>query len=195
MTNVSKKGVLLFIAAVAVSVFAPSITSAASWSPIGSHHTLDSNNAGFRIDLSGVHTTCGQSAFTATVVSSSDLRITSASYTRCTASGAAVGTCTATLAGTNFPWRATPISTTVAAIDGVRVDVLLENHPGSAACSAAGANIIVTGNLNVGSWNNLAKELAFVGASGLVTHSALGNGVPVTWSGVYRDTQNLQILF
>jgi hypothetical protein len=73
--------------------------------------------------------------------------------------------------------------------------VLLENHPGSTACSAAGVKLLATGNLNVGAWSNFTRELTFAGTSGLQTHGVPGNGVPVTWNGVFRDTQQtLQIL-
>jgi hypothetical protein len=196
MKKFASKSVLLFAMMTAMCAVAPSMVSAASWSPLTNpHHTIDSANAGFVIDSNGTASVCRESTLTATVTSASDLRITSASYRRCTASGPAIGSCTMTVAATGLPWRATPTSTSTVTFDGVHIDALLENHPGDAACTATGVTIRFTGSINNGGWNNASRHVTLPGTTGLVSHSPLGNGVPATANGTLRDTQQtLQIL-
>jgi hypothetical protein len=195
MKKFSKKGVLLFATALAACALAPAVSSAASWSPIGSHHTLDSPNGAFIIDSNQTTSSCGETTFTARVANAMDMEIIGADFRRCTASGPAIGSCTKTMAATNLPWTATPTSTTLVDIRNVHVDVLLENEPGSTACTAAGVNILLTGSVNNGNWSNTSRHLTLAGTTGLVSHSPLGNGVPVTANGTFRDTQQtLQIL-
>jgi len=195
MKKFSKKSVLLFAAAMAVCALAPSMASAASWSIVGSHHTLDSSNGAFIIDSIATTSSCGETTFTARVSNAMDLEITSAVFRRCTASGPLIGSCTKTMTAAGLPWTATPTSTTSIDIRNIDINAVLENHPGSTACTAAGVPIRVTGGLNNGSWSNAARELTLNGTLGLNSHSALGNGRPITAFGTFRDTQNtLQIL-
>jgi hypothetical protein len=195
MKKFSKKSVLLFAAAMATCALAPSMASAASWSPIGSEHTLDSPNGTFALESSGITSTCGESFFTASVTNAMDLEITSAVFRRCTASGGLIGSCTKTMTATNLPWTATPTSTTNVDIRNIVIDVVLENEPGSNACNAAGVNITITGGIVNGDWNNTTREGVLNGVTGLLAHSPLGNNLPITLSGTVRDTQQtLQIL-
>jgi hypothetical protein len=195
MKKFSKKGVLLFAAAMATCAFAPSMASAASWSAIGSEHTLDSPDAGFVIDSNGTTSQCGESAFTARVTSAMDLEIIGAVFRRCTASGPNIGSCTLTLSATGLPWTATPTSTTHVDIRNIHIDQLLENEPDSTACLANGAKITLTGSLINADWNNTTRELILNRTLHLASHSALGNNVTMTAFGTFRDTQqSLQIL-
>jgi hypothetical protein len=200
MKKFSQKGVLLFVAAMALCAFAmPSMASASSWGVVQSHHTLDSTDLGFINDGQGIASQCTRSQFTSTVVSTAVVEIHNATFAGCTANGAGTGLCTATSTATNLPWTATAVSTSNIQIHGVNIDVTLENHPGGTACSAQGLTIKITGTLTGGEWTGNAsnqREILFTtgtgarAADGLVSHSALGNGLPITVTGTIRDTQN-----
>jgi hypothetical protein len=195
MKKFSKKGVLLFAAAMAACAFVPAVSSAASWSQIGSHHTLDSPDAGFVIDGNGTTSRCGESTFTVRVANAMDLEIIGAEFRRCTASGPGIGSCTQTSTSTGLPWTATPTSTTLVDIRNIHIDVLLENEPGSTACAAAGLKITLTGSLVNADWNNTTHELILSNTLDLNSHSAIGNNSTATAFGTFRDTsQNLVIL-
>jgi hypothetical protein len=191
MKKFSKKGVLLFAAAMALCAFAmPSMASASSWGFVGSEHTLDSPNFGFINDATSVTAECTRTQFTADVVSTAVMELTSGAFTGCTAIGPAIGTCTTTWTGTNFPWTATAVTTSNIQIHGISIDVFLENHPGSAACGAAGQTFRLTGTLSGARWTgNITHAFDINGGTGLVYHSALGNGVPITPTGIISDTQ------
>lgn len=189
------KSVVLFAATMATCAFAPSMASAASWSPIGSEHRFDSPDGTFAFESIGITSVCGESVFTASVANAMDIEITSAVFRRCTASGTAIGTCTKTMTATNLPWTATPTTTTNVDIRNILIDIQLENEPGSTACTAAGVNAIITGSIINGDWNNTTREGVLRGTTGLFAHSVLGNNLPITLSGTVRDTQQtLQIL-
>jgi len=194
MKKFSKKSVLLFAAAMALCAFAmPSMASASSWGVVGSEHTLD-GTLGFVNDGQGVSSDCARVQVTVDVTSTAAIEITGATFSGCTATGAAVGTCTVTSTGTNFPWTATARTTSDIQIHGVNIDVFFENHPGSAACGAAGVPLRITGTLTGARWTgNVTHEIDFPsgtgGASGLFSHSALGNGSAITVTGTLSDTQ------
>jgi len=198
MKKLSKKGVLLFAAAMALCAFAmPSMASAATFGPANSEHTLDGINVGFINDANGVSSKCQRTQFTAHIPSGSGvLEITSTSFINCTIAGAAIGTCTTTATGTNFPWTATATTTSNIQIHGINIDVTFENHPGSSACGAAGLKLLFTGTLSGARWTGDPgpREIDLPsgpgGASGLFSHSILGNGQPVTLTGTIFDTQN-----
>jgi hypothetical protein len=198
MKKFSKKGVLLFAAAMALCAFVPSMASAASWGVVGSEHTLDAASAtsplGFRNDANGVTSDCQRAQFTTNVASAAAAEITSASFTGCTLTGPAalIGLCTATSTATNLPWTATAVTTSNIQIHGIDIDVSLENHPGGTGCAVAGLQLRVTGTLTNARWNGNAAnqhEILLDGAHGLVSHSALGNGQQMTLTGTIRDTQ------
>jgi hypothetical protein len=192
MKKFSKKGVLLFAAAMALCAFAmPSMASASSWGVVGSEHTLDSGNLGFINDASSVTSECSRAQFTLNVATATHLEITAASFTGCTAVGG-VGTCTATSTATSLPWTATAVTTSSVTINRVNINVFFENHPGSAACGAVGVTLRVTGTLVGARWtgNGVGQHALDVnGGTGLVSHSALGNGQALTVTGQLADTQ------
>jgi hypothetical protein len=188
MKTFSKRRGSLVVAAVAACAFVlPSMASAASWAVVGSNHTFTSTNAGFF--SAAITASCAQTTFTATVSTSQDMRITSASYNRCTSSGAIVGDCTKTMQPTNLPWRATPISSTNVQIDGVLIDVLLEQMPGQTNCNVAGIKLTLTGSLTGATYNNATRRLDLNFGPGIRMHSPLGNGTPLTPSGQFTDNQ------
>jgi hypothetical protein len=197
MKKLSKKGVLLFAAAMALCAFVmPSMASAASWGQtVNQDHTLDSSNFGFTQSLGGgVTSSCTRSSFTATVASTQNLEITSATFGGlCTYNTVAAGRCTLTEVGTRFPWTATPVSTENIQIHGVHIDIRFEHIPGEAAgCGLNGVDLTMTGTLTTGHWTgNSAGQhsLDFSDAEGLAVHSSLGNGVAVTVRANINDTQ------
>jgi hypothetical protein len=193
MKKFSKKGVLLFAAAMALCAFVmPSMASAASWGVIGTEHTLTSPDIGFINDGAGVTSMCTNASFTIDVSTAAALEITNGSFTGCTASGASIGACTATSTGTNFPWTATAVTTSNIQIHGVNINVFFEG----AGCGAAGQTLRITGTLTRGEWNGNGTNQHEVlltpgatGANGLVSHSILGAGQPLTLTGTIRDNQ------
>jgi len=188
MKKFSKKGVLLFAAAMALCAFAmPSMASAASWGVIGTEHTLD-GNLGFSNDASNVQSDCAQVQFTVDVVSAAVIEITTGSFRQCTAGGA-IGSCTATSTPTGFPWTATAVTTSNIQIHGVDIDVSFENHPGSLACGAVGASVRITGTLSGGRWtgNVGTRAIDVAGGTGLVSHGAVTGAITPT--GTVDDTQ------
>jgi hypothetical protein len=192
MKKFSQKGVLLFAVAMALCAFAmPSMASAASWGAVGTEHTGDSPNFGYLNDAAALSSTCSRSQFTLDVVSAAVIEITSVSFTGCTLVGPATGTCTITPTSTNLPWTATAVTTSNIQIHGINLDVFVENHPGSTACAAAGLTLRFTGTLSGARWtgNGVGQHaIEILGATGIVTHSALGNGSPVTPTGTISDT-------
>jgi hypothetical protein len=199
MKKFSKKGVLLFAAAMALCAFAmPSMASASTWGSVPSEHTLTSTAAGpvgFSADALGTTSDCARTGFTVDVVSSAVVEITSASFVGCTATGpaASVGFCSATSTATGLPWTATAVSTSNIQIHGVNIDVAFENHPGSTACVGAGLTLRITGTLTGAKWTGNGAgqhSIELLGATGLVSHSAVGNNVPITTTGTVTDTQH-----
>jgi hypothetical protein len=198
MKKFSKKGILLFAAAMALCAFMmPSIASASSWGVVGSHHTLDSPNLGFT-SISGavgsITTSCTRSSFTANVASTQNLEITTATFGGlCTWTGPGIGTCTATTVGTKFPWTATAVTTENIQIHGVHLDVFFENVPGlgNSCANIVGQNLTITGTLSTGRWTgNASHSLDFSDSEGLVSHSGLGNNQSITMRALITDTQN-----
>jgi hypothetical protein len=196
MTKLSKKGVLLFAAAMALCAFAmPSMASASSWGVVGSEHTLDSSNFGFASDALGSSSDCARTQFTLDVVSTAVVEITSASFAGCTftAPPTFFGLCTMTETATNLPWTATAVTTSNIQIHGINIDMTFENHPGSTACTAAGVKLQMTGTLAGARWhgNGVTRTIELSGATGLVAHSVLfGNNLPFTPTGTLTATQN-----
>jgi hypothetical protein len=190
MKKFSKKGVLLFAAAMALCAFVlPSVASAASWGPASSHHVLSSPNIGFTSTtaIGALTSSCTSSSFTADVASTANLEITTGTFGGlCTATGPNVGTCTATARATKFPWTATVPTTANIQLHGVHIDVFFNNAPGlGSSCALNNNSITITGTLSGGRWTgNTARALDFDNAEGLVSHSALGNGVPITTRGL-----------
>jgi hypothetical protein len=207
MKKFSKKGVLLFAAAMALCAFAmPSMSSAASWSPVGLETTLDSPDVGFTSTnpaLGSIVSSCTRSSFTATVLNAQSLNITAATFGgHCTAVFANVGggtTCTSTASATSLPYRATATTTSNVQIHNLRVDVLFENTPGSVGCSTAGlagGSVLITGTLNSGRWTGNAvgqRSIVYSNAEGLVSHGSTGNNIPVTVRATFSSTQALQV--
>jgi hypothetical protein len=124
-----------------------------------------------------------------------DLEIFAVGFSACTATGPAIGSCIAVTTATGLPWTATPTTTTNVDIRNINIDQWLVNHPGSSACTVSGVVLRLTGSFNDADWNNTTRELVIVSKLGLVMHSPMGNNVPVTTTGTFRDTQQtLQIL-
>jgi hypothetical protein len=207
MKKFSKKGVLLFAAAMALCAFAmPSMAPAASFSPVGLETTLHSADVGFTSAnpaLGRINSNCTRSNFTVRVTSAALLDVIGATFGgHCTAqfldvAGAPI--CTSTAQATTLPYRGTAPSATNITIDGVRIDVGFENTPGNANCTTAGltgGSIIITGNLTGGVYNNGPRTLVYSNAPGLVSHSAAtgANGTPVAVRATFTSTGNLQVL-
>jgi hypothetical protein len=207
MKKFSKKGILLFAAAMALCAFAmPPMASAASFSPVGLETTMHSADVGFTSTnpvLGRIQSSCTRSSLTARVTSAALLDVTGITFGgHCTMqfldiAGAPV--CTMTNAGTTLPWQATAVSSTNIQIHNIRIDQLLENTPGNANCTAAGltgGSLLYTGTLTGGRYNNPTRTLVFSNAEGLVTHSAAtgANGVPVTVRGTFTSTGALQVI-
>jgi hypothetical protein len=192
MKKFSKRGVLLFAAAMALCAFAmPSMASASSWGPVGSEHTLDSQDLGFLSDALGSASMCTRSQFTVDVVSTAVIEITSGAFTGCTLAGGLAGTCTATSTPTNLPWTATAVSTSNIQIHGVNIDVFLETNPGGGTCNLAGSTIKITGTLSNAKWlGNALHQIEFSGATGLTAHVPIFGSSTITPTGTFTDTQH-----
>ncbi len=201
MKKFSKKGALLFAGVMAVCAFAmPAMSSAASWSPLLSEHTLHSANLGFTATdpvLGPISSSCAQSTFTVDVRNAAQLNVTSTSFNNCTGQGPAIGDCTVTASGTNTnTWTVTGVTTSNVTIDNIRIDVTFETKPGAPAGTCAnvdGASIILTGNLDDGAFNNATHAVTYTNAEGLRAHGATGNGTVATVTGTIRDTQSLTL--
>jgi hypothetical protein len=195
MKKFSKKGVLLFVGAMAVCAFVmPSMASAASWGVIGTEHTLHSPNIGFTSTIAGVGgvtSSCSDSTFTIDVRNANALTVTSARFGgTCTATGVGIGTCTVTSTGTNNPdWTVTGPTTSNVQIHNLRVDVTFEQHPGGDCTNVIGQRILITGTLTGGQWDAGRHEVVFNDDEGLVAHNpATGSTNQLTVRGTLRDT-------
>jgi hypothetical protein len=195
--------VLSFAAAMASCVFAiPSMARAASWSVPNSEHTLDSSDVGFTSTTDQgivLSSQCNNSSLTATVTSSTNLEITAASFGGdCTANLNGAATCTVDSAARALPWTATPTTATNVTLDGLHIGLTFtQSTPGPGNCPAGliGQNVTVTGRVTSGAtFNSASHHLTLSNAEGLVSHSILGNGTPVTARGTFRDTQQTLIV-
>jgi hypothetical protein len=201
MKQFSKKGVLLFVGAMAMGAFVlPSVASAASWGPVGTHHTLDSPNIGFTSTTAAGQITsqCTRSAFTTRVLSAGHMEITAASFGGvCTTSGTSLGDCTVTTVPTRLPWTATAVASNNIQIHGVVIDTTFAEVPGlPGRCTGFIGQFTLTGTISGGTWTgNSAHAMDFHNAHGLVMHSGLGNGVPVTSRSSITDTQGFLTVF
>jgi hypothetical protein len=197
MKKFFKKGVVLFIAAMALCAFVkPSMTGAATWSAIGSEHTLDSSNLGFVTSsspLGAIDSQCTSSSFTATVVSPSRLDFTAVTFGGdCTAHGPSIGTCNMDLTAQKLPWTATALSSTDVQIHGMHITVVFTQTMPDTTCNIPGADVTVTGTVT-GAWSNASSHLTLSNAEGLTGHSVVGPMV-LTARGTLRDTsQTLRI--
>ena len=196
MKKFSKKGVLLFAGAMAACAFAmPSMASASSWGTIGTHHTLTSTDIGFSSDVTGTTSMCTSASFTARVVSTAIVEITTGTFAGCTlVAPALVATCTATWAGTSFPWTATAVTTSNVQIHGVNIDVYLESTataPGD--CGGLGGQTLkITGTLTNAKWlGNATHQIELDGSHGLRSHAsaAFGGTSAITLTGTITDMQ------
>jgi hypothetical protein len=194
MKKFSKQRVLLCAAAMTVCALAPSMASAASWSPIGSHNTLDAPTFRWTIDSQGTHLNCGSSFLTTKTANAMDLEISDLDLRTCIATGPTIGTCSVSSTPTGLPWTATPTSATTVDIRNIDVDQTLL-HVVSSGCTVNGLRIRWTGDIMQAAWDNATRELNLVSKLGLVLHSTLGQNLPLTTSATFRDTQQtLQIL-
>jgi hypothetical protein len=197
MKKLSKKSALLFVGAMAACAFAmPSMSSAATWSTVGTEHTLHSPDIGFSSTVvPGIGTLlsqCSESTLTIDVRNANVLTVTSARFGgTCTITGPAIGTCTLTTTATNNPnWTVTAPTTSNIQIHPLVVDLTFEQHPGGGCINVVGARTTITGTLTGGQWNgNGAGQhgVVFANDSGLFTHNFAGSG-PVTIQGTFRET-------
>jgi hypothetical protein len=210
MKKFSKKGVLLFAAAMALCAFVlPSMASAASWTPAGgADQRLDSADLGYTFTSSVFGqfvSSCTRSSLTGQVVSGQTMNITAALFGgHCVGIFPGVGgggaTCTLTLAPTNLPWQATATTTTNIQIHNIRIDLTYEDTPGDPRCSGvglAGRSLIITGTLRNGVWTGgNDRRIIYSNAEGLVTHSAATgeNNLPITVRGTFTSTGTLNVL-
>jgi hypothetical protein len=211
MKKLSKKGALLFAAAMALCAFVlPSLASAASWTPIGgADQRLDSPDLGytFTSNVFGQFvSSCTRSSLTGQVVSAQTMNITAAVFGgHCVGIFPQVGggggtTCTLTLASTNTPWQATATTTTNIQIHNIRIDLTYENTPGNPGCGTAGLagrSLLITGTLTGGVWTGgNDRRIIYSNAEGLVTHSAATgeSNLPITVRGTFTSTGTLNVL-
>ncbi len=197
-----KKSVLLFGAVMALcALVMPSTAPAASWSPVGTiDGALDSPDFGFGIAAISSAARCRETQFTANVASAAVLTITSASFKNCHGTVGAAAGCTATVAGTGFPWRATAIDTSNIQIHGVNIDARFETTPpaGSATCAVNGVDVRLTGTLAPapGSlqtvWHH--QRLTVTAASGVTAHTLGSGGLPATVTATIVATGLLNVL-
>jgi hypothetical protein len=181
MKKFSKKGAVVFGAALAICAFVtPAMASAANWAVVGSEHTLTATNLGFTTHVAGGNQfgwQCGDWQFTADVRSAAVVTITTATFTNCTGTGLGSG-CTDTMKGTNFPWTATGITTSNIQIHGIDIDMFFEG-----SCTAANQAARLTGTLSGARWlgNGVGQHsITVTNATGLVLHSAAFGSTVVT---------------
>ena len=156
MKKFSKRSALLFAGAIAAcALVLPSVASAASWGPIGSHHTLDSFNLSFTSTTAiGASTgSCTRSSLTTAVANAQNLEITAATFGGlCTFRGTEAGTCTMTMVGTRFPWTATAVTTSNLQIHGFQANVRIENLRGLGACLFGSCRCVTHSHWHSGRW-------------------------------------------
>jgi hypothetical protein len=203
MKKFSKKGALLFAGVMAVCAFAlPAMSSAATWSVVGSEHTFHSANIGFTATnpaLGGITSSCAESTFTVDVRSAAALTVTSASFRRCTANGPGIGHCLVTTTATPNPvpdWTVTGVTTSNVQIHNLVVNTTFETTPTApgACVNVNGASLTITGTLTGGRWSEPTHSVTFTDAEGLVSHGGGVNNLPVTVRGTLRDTQQTLML-
>jgi hypothetical protein len=195
MKPLSKKGMSLFGAALAVCVFAvPSMASASSWGVIGSTHTLISANLGYVAhgQTAPVTWTCLSSQFHVNVANAAALRVTGVAFRSCSTIGL-FGGCTVTPTATQLPWTITGTTTSNIQIEGLNMDLRFETLPpgGGSSCFQHNQNVTWTGTLNGGVWNAAQHEMNYTAATGTTLHGLFSSthaAAPMTVMGTIRDT-------
>jgi hypothetical protein len=192
-----KKSLLVLGVVLALCAFVlPSVTSAASWTPVGTTDgRIDSGNIGFSVAALNSGMSCPASSFSVTVDSATVATITNASFgPNCMGDvGGSLG-CTVTWVGTNFPWRATGIDTTRIEIHGIEIDINFETTPSTLnECPNNGLKIRLTGTLTA-SYTPAAHTFDFNGATGLVSHFPGVPNVATTLRGSATPTGLLNVL-
>ncbi|HEX5924543.1 MAG TPA: hypothetical protein VFY45_11970 [Baekduia sp.] len=167
---------------------APSTGSAASWSPVGTTHTLDATTFSF---FAGAGITagalCATARFHTHVRSSTVLTITGASFSGCVATGT-ISACSVLFTATHFPWSATAISENNLRIDDVHLGVVFTG----ASCPLP-TNSTVTGSIGgavpgTSTWDFFSHTMTFNNATGLTTHLPGIGTIPTTVTSGLRDT-------
>lgn len=191
MNKFSKKGALLFAAAMALCAFAmPSTASAVSWDPLGTTQTITSPNLGFTSNPGvQVVSSCTSSTFDVDVVSATTLEVTNATFGgHCVLvfPSIAGALCTMDMSGTRFPWTITASSTTDIRLDNVHIDVTFtQTATGNCPASFVDQRLTITGGTTSGgSWDAATDELTLNDAEGLRSHGVLG---PLTVRGTITD--------
>ena len=172
---VSKKVMLLLGVVMAVCTFvAPSMASAASWSPVGTTDgRIDTSQLGFSVPALSTGSSCESTSISVVVDSAAVATVTGASFANCHGNvGGAVG-CTLTATGTNYPWRVTALTTSSIQIHGIDIDISYETTPGTLnECLNTGLNIRLTGTTAASFTPGAAgsRIVDFGGATGMVAH-------------------------
>lgn len=156
MTKLAK-AILTLAAAMALCTLAmPSPASAASWTVVGTEHTLDSPNLGFTgtTGFGALVAQCTSSSLTGTVASGANLAITAATFGRnCTANFAGGNICTMTLAATRFPWTMTAVTTSTVSLEGFTAFMVTEQSPANNCFPFFNGTFwTITGSVS-GTWN------------------------------------------
>jgi hypothetical protein len=196
----SKKSVLLFGVALMMCAIAPSMASAASWSPVGTTGTLDSNNLGFTAPALNSGSVCTDVKFHTFVDNAQVLTIQAAQFRNCEGTIGPSAGCTVTATGTGFPWRATALTTHDIRIHDVNIDVTFETRPpaGTIPCANNGVSLRLTGTLGNGTagqttWLAASRSVEFTNTTGLFAHVGAST-VPTVVNGTVRATGLLNIL-
>jgi hypothetical protein len=122
--------------------------------------------------------------------------ITGASFNQCVGDLGAASGCTLTATGTNFPWRATALTTTNIQIHGLDIDIRFETAPGGATCNQNGVQARLTGTVSGVVFTPGAagsRRLDFAGATGVTAHLS-GLTLPAAFRGSAVGTGLLNVL-
>jgi hypothetical protein len=175
MIKLSKKGLLLFVVAVA-SMASASFASAATFDGVGTHQ-LRSTNLGWTSAALGAGMGCTTSDLTVVVpAGGATASVTAASFSGCTGTGAFAGL-TAHWTATNLPWPITTLGTAGQfRIDGIHIT---QNITGF-------GHVTVHGDLT-GAFNCATHVMTFANSGDLTAVSPIGGGA-VTVSGTLTDS-------
>jgi hypothetical protein len=184
MKKLSKKSVLLFAAVMALCAFAmPAMASAANWDPAGSH-TITSPALSLEIPALNAGSSC-HAAFVVDANGTSQLTVTSATFSGCVGTKDATGCDVHATQGSGPDWVVDGANASAIRVTNINVDYAFI---GSLTCVVGGNTVNVAGTLTAGGFNNSTHSLCLTGSTGL--QGSLGGMPlgPVTLDGCLTDT-------
>jgi hypothetical protein len=167
----------------------PAAASAATWGPVGTTKSLDSQNTMFTIGWLTMGWSCTSQHFGVNVrkPASNTADVTSATWSGCSGNGG-LANCAVKQTATGLPWTIQAPTTSNVTLNVANVNVTFSGS----ACASNGQGLQYSGSLSGGVWNASTHTVTYTAGPGLVGAGGFGQ---VTVSGSNKDPAQLLTLF